>query len=706
MRAIDVRVAGGLSALVLADRGLDIGPAWVAGQPLAGRARPASWRRPTSTRRWLRSFHGGLLVTCGLQNVGPASVDGGVSHGVHGRASGHPGAHGVTHRVVEDRGRLVAVVTGEVRETDVYGVDLVLRRSLRFPMGEPLVELHDEVVNQGYGPAGLMLLYHCNIGYPVVADGAVLLAPDAEVVPRDPPAQAACADTRRSPPRTTRSSNWSTSTRLRDPDATSATIAIANPGYAPTGGIAVGVTYDPRQLPHLWQWRMLAPGMYLTGLEPATCGILGRPAERGAGHHRVARARRAPDLRPDDPRARPGRPSRSWWPPIVAAWGGTPMTDATITAVDVMTIQATLPAPVIFGDWIMHTREFALVRVQRGGRPAGYAYTLTRDGAVAEQIRKTIARIYTGTDVDDRERTFTTAWRRSLASHSAGIGLRALSHRGPRAAGTSRPGDATCPSRRCWAAGTRRCPRPRSSATRRARWVPRRPAPRPRSCTRRAGGASRRPPAAPPSGPPLACGRRARRLRTRGWAWTPRGSTTIVDAAADFVQLRRRTWAWAGSRTSSRRATRASCEPCATRTSDADRQGDEQGGSYYPEALILAQGRGRGAHRPDLHGRHHARPGDHRPGAGRGRCTFAPHMFPHVHAQVLGRVGLHRRAHRVGHPVHGRPPHGRLRCPSRSSGRAAGWSRSPEAPGFGHLVDADWVRSQPHDDSGGILAGL
>ena len=40
------------------------------------------------------------------------------------------------------------------------------------------------------------------------------------------------------------------------------------------------------------------------------------------------------------------------------------MSDGTITAVEVMTIQATLPAPVIFGEWIMHTREFALVRVR------------------------------------------------------------------------------------------------------------------------------------------------------------------------------------------------------------------------------------------------------------------------------------------------------------------------------------------------------
>src|SRR5205085_10821841 len=108
--------------------------------------------------------------------------------------------------------------------------------------------------------------------------------------------------------------------------------------------------------------------------------------------------------------------------------GGRRLTMAdTIASVAVMTIQAELPAPVVFGEWIMHTREFALVRVRSTAGIDGFAYTLTRDGAVAEQIRKTIARLYVGTAVGDQERTFTVAWRRSLASHASGIGLRALS---------------------------------------------------------------------------------------------------------------------------------------------------------------------------------------------------------------------------------------------------------------------------------------
>ena len=48
--------------------------------------------------------------------------------------------------------------------------------------------------------------------------------------------------------------------RLREPDADSASITVANPDHAPTGGIAVTVSWDPRELPRLWQWRMLRIG--------------------------------------------------------------------------------------------------------------------------------------------------------------------------------------------------------------------------------------------------------------------------------------------------------------------------------------------------------------------------------------------------------------------------------------------------------------
>ncbi len=98
-----------------------------------------------------------------------------------------------------------------------------------------------------------------------------------------------------------------------------------------------------------------------------------------------------------------------------------------IVDISVATIQGQLPAPVIFGDWVMNHREFVVVRLRTQSGHEGWSFTLTRDGACAEQIRKSIAPVYVGTDIADREKTFKTAKGRTYGSHSAGVGLRALS---------------------------------------------------------------------------------------------------------------------------------------------------------------------------------------------------------------------------------------------------------------------------------------
>ncbi|MFN8519654.1 MAG: DUF4432 family protein [Chloroflexota bacterium] len=129
-----------------------------------------------------------------------------------------------------------------------------------------------------------MLLYHINAGYPVVSDGSMLLAPDGEVVPRDEPSATLLADHARFHAPRDGFQQLVYEHRLRQaPREGSASIGVVNPRFEPTGGIGLVVRWRPDQLPRLWRWRMLGPGMYLTGLEPATSGILGRAEERAAG---------------------------------------------------------------------------------------------------------------------------------------------------------------------------------------------------------------------------------------------------------------------------------------------------------------------------------------------------------------------------------------------------------------------------------------
>jgi L-alanine-DL-glutamate epimerase-like enolase superfamily enzyme len=130
--------------------------------------------------------------------------------------------------------------------------------------------------------------------------------------------------------------------------------------------------------------------------------------------------------------------------------------------------------------------------------------------------------------------------------------------------------------------------------------------------------------------------------------------------------------------------------------------GDEQGGSYYPEALL--QRESVDVVRIDLTcmgGITRARPMIE--ACQRAGVEFSPHMFAHVHSQVFGALG-----HDV--PVEwGIPGTGvdqfadSLRQPVIRDGRM---EPLPEQPGFGPLVNAPWIASEDFDDPDGMIRSL
>jgi len=60
-------------------------------------------------------------------------------------------------------------------------------------------------------------------------------------------------------------------------DAGYVTVALVNKGLEPFGCY---VRYRKRELPHLFQWKMLASGAYVVGLEPSSCWIEPRSRAR------------------------------------------------------------------------------------------------------------------------------------------------------------------------------------------------------------------------------------------------------------------------------------------------------------------------------------------------------------------------------------------------------------------------------------------
>jgi hypothetical protein len=284
VRALDFYTGSGLRFTVLPDRGMDIGMAEWRGAPLV-------WASSTDVTHpayyeaeglgWLRGFHGGLLVTCGLMNVAVASEDEGERFGIHGRLSNIP-AHNVSHDAFWQGDDYVLTARGRVRETRVFGENVLLTRSITTRLGSRSIQIVDVIENQGFEPTPLMILYHINAGYPVLSETSELLL-DSTVIPRDYEAEKGIEVAKQGAPPTPAFKEQVFQHKVTPGSDGWASATLLNREFDGGRGLGLRVRYRPDELPYFWQWRMVGQGTYVMGLEPANCHVMGRGEERRQG---------------------------------------------------------------------------------------------------------------------------------------------------------------------------------------------------------------------------------------------------------------------------------------------------------------------------------------------------------------------------------------------------------------------------------------
>ncbi|MEO5534937.1 MAG: aldose 1-epimerase family protein [Pseudolysinimonas sp.] len=272
-RRLHVVNGGGLEFDVHPDRGLDIGAASYEGLPLAwlsstGIAAPGFYE--PDGRGWLRTFGGGLVTTCGLDSFGPPADDEDGVVGMHGRV-GHLPAR-VT---MADATRERVIVAGTVRQTAVFAENLALRREISSEIGSSILTISDTVTNEGANPSPLMVLYHVNLGWPLLDEGVTLDIPARSVVARDPDAEAGFdAKYEIGAPVT----GFREQVYIHEAGA-ERSARVTNRAR----GLELTLRYSAT-LPALFEWKMTATGHYVLGLEPAnTPEIQGRAAARESG---------------------------------------------------------------------------------------------------------------------------------------------------------------------------------------------------------------------------------------------------------------------------------------------------------------------------------------------------------------------------------------------------------------------------------------
>ena len=281
VRAAEIKTGSGLSCTVLIDRGLDISTAEYNGKALAWRsmtqdAHPAFFE--PEGLGWLRTFYGGLLVTCGMTYAGAPGEDQGQAYGLHGRVS-HLPAKNVYADAAWEGDRYRIWVRGKCQESIVFSENLLLTREISAYMGESRLLLHDVVENVGHARTEHMYLYHINIGFPAVDEGARLISPSRSAHPRDAEAEEGKEDYPRFQAPT---AGYKEKVYFHDlgtnADGYTQT-AIANPAL----GHGVYIRYPKAQMPEFIEWKMMGVRNYVVGMEPANCSVLGRAAERQRG---------------------------------------------------------------------------------------------------------------------------------------------------------------------------------------------------------------------------------------------------------------------------------------------------------------------------------------------------------------------------------------------------------------------------------------
>jgi hypothetical protein len=284
MRGIMVESGAGLRLTVLPDRGMDIGAAAWAQYPLAWRSARGEIHpglADSTAYNFRDVFGGGLMVTCGLENFGPAASEGERTFAMHGSIHRHP-AEQVAWRTQPGEEGLEHCVEGTVRQATAFGEQLVLRRTLRVPLGQNRLIVRDRIENRGFKAAPLLTMYHLNFGYPLIAPGTRLEGRLATTQPLDAHAAAgldavrACGAPAQGPEQVF--------THTLTPDAGGvAELRLTNPTLRGGAGLGIAVRMRPEQLPFVMQWKHLVPGAYALALEPANAPLLGRShlAERG-----------------------------------------------------------------------------------------------------------------------------------------------------------------------------------------------------------------------------------------------------------------------------------------------------------------------------------------------------------------------------------------------------------------------------------------
>lgn len=269
-----VRNAAGIVFEIAVDRGFDISSATWRGVNIGwNSANGLPWPPNSVDAEEGVGFYrnlDGFIVTCGLDHIGAASrTDAShfmhkhrkeVFHPLHGRISSQR-AQISGYGIDWEREHPVIWADAVVRQSSVFGENLVLRRRVSVGVFGDTIRIDDVVENRGFRPTPHALLYHVNFGYPFL-DEAIKLSGDLDA------GFVAVFNGEDKRPRDD-FVDYFQEVAIPSGDTT-ASISVTNGVLME--GIEAKLRFSQEALPNFGVWRAFQSGVYALALEPMRRG--------------------------------------------------------------------------------------------------------------------------------------------------------------------------------------------------------------------------------------------------------------------------------------------------------------------------------------------------------------------------------------------------------------------------------------------------
>lgn len=205
---------------------------------------------------FVRRFEGGMIYTCGLDSLGDRK--GYELHGTHHNLSAK-----ITRMECDESG---ITVEAEVKDSALFGKNLLFKRKVFLGADSESVEIFDSITNAGYKKEEYCLLYHVNIGYPMLDDGAKIIADIENVKARTPFAEECVEDMLNIGDCVDNQEEACYFLKLKEP-----CVSLKNEKI---GKIAT-LKWSKDTLQNFVEWKSMGSGDYALGLEPCTTELDG-----------------------------------------------------------------------------------------------------------------------------------------------------------------------------------------------------------------------------------------------------------------------------------------------------------------------------------------------------------------------------------------------------------------------------------------------